>query len=128
MTWAYQNEDKSVVWRKTAEGIESRLVSDPEVAVWLAAGGNPSHYAAPPVAPPQKVTARQARRALDAVGKLGLIAPAIDALPEPQRSHARIDWEWAADIERDSEFVVVLGPILGSPAEVDALFALAATF
>ena len=41
---------------------------------------------------------RQARRALLAVGKLGAVDAAIAAMPEPQRSAARIDWEYSTAV------------------------------
>lgn len=82
----------------------------------------------PPVVPvppavPASVTMRQARLALLAAGKLDDVQTAIDALPEPTRSVARIEWEYSQAVERDRELVVVLGSALGlDAAALDALF------
>ncbi|RYF72454.1 MAG: hypothetical protein EOO22_10755 [Comamonadaceae bacterium] len=77
---------------------------------------------------PVEVTMRQARLALLGSGKLALVAPAIDALPEPQRTAAQIEWEYSAMVERNRPFVLTLGAALGlSAAQLDQLFIVAAT-
>lgn len=76
---------------------------------------------------PQSVTMRQARLALLGAGKLAAVDAAIDAMPEPQKSAARIEWEYAAEVRRDNDFVAGLAPALGmTDAQVDALFVAAA--
>lgn len=80
---------------------------------------------APPPAPlvPAEVTMRQARLALLAAGKLAQVDAAIDSLPEPQRSAARIEWEYSNAVLRGSPFVASLAPALNMTAEqIDALF------
>ena len=80
---------------------------------------------APPV--PSEVTMRQARLALLGAGKLAMVDAAIDALPEPQRSAARIEWEYSSAVQRHNGFVAALGPALGmTPEQIDALFVAAA--
>lgn len=75
-----------------------------------------------------EVTMRQARRALFQTGKLAAIEAAIDALPEPQKTVARIEWEYSAKVQRHNGFVSQIAPLLSlSDADVDALFALAET-
>ena len=77
---------------------------------------------------PSEVTMRQARLALLGAGKLPLVDAAIDALPEPQRSAARIEWEYSSAVQRHNGFVAALGPALGMTSEqIDALFVAAAT-
>lgn len=72
---------------------------------------------------PASVTMRQARRVLLAHGLLGAVQPAIDALPEPDRARAQIDWDTGRDVERDSPMIALLAPALGlDEAEIDALF------
>lgn len=72
---------------------------------------------------PQSVTMRQARLALLAAGKLTHVKTAIDALPEPQKSAAQIEWEYGSVVNRNSEFVEVLGKLLGlNSDEIDNLF------
>lgn len=76
---------------------------------------------------PQEVTMRQARLALHAAGKLTAVNAAINALPDPPRSAALIEWEYSSTVRRDSQFVALLGPALGlDAAGLDALFIAAA--
>ena len=78
--------------------------------------------------PPNKVTMRQARLALSAAGILPQVDLAIEALEEPQRSVARIEWEYSQEVERNRELVQLLGPALGlSDEQLDDLFREAAT-
>lgn len=72
---------------------------------------------------PQAVTMRQARLALLAVGKLAAVDAAIDALPSPQKEAARIEWDFAQDIDRHWPLVALLAPAIGlDEAALDALF------
>jgi hypothetical protein len=74
------------------------------------------------------VTMRQARLALLQQGLLASIQPAIDALDEPHRSGANIEWEYSQTVERTRPFVLTLGEALGlTDDDLDALFELAAT-
>ena len=73
-------------------------------------------------------TMRQARLALLQVGKLDEVDSAIAAMSEPEKSTTRINWEYAASVDRVSPFVESLGGALGmTESDLDALFALAAT-
>ena len=75
----------------------------------------------PPV--PQEVTMRQARLALLGAGKLAAVDAAINALPEPSRSAARIEWDYSSTVRRQQPLVLQLGPALGlDAAALDALF------
>jgi hypothetical protein len=81
-----------------------------------------------PVPVPQQVTMRQARLALLQAGLLSSVDAAIDGLPEPDRSAAKIEWEYAAVVQRASGLVPAMGAALGmTEAQIDALFILAAT-
>ena len=81
--------------------------------------------ALPPV--PQSVTMRQARLALEAVGKLDDVDAAIAALPLPTRKKAQIEWEYSNEVQRHNGIVSQLGPALSlTEAEIDALFVAAA--
>lgn len=79
--------------------------------------------------PPTKVTARQARRALLEVGLLDAVDAAIDSITdETVKKRIRIDWEYATEIERNSEFVTLITEKLGMTTEqVEGLFVLANT-
>lgn len=95
---------------------------------WQEAGNEPQPYV-PPAAPPIKeVTMRQARLALAAAGKLGAVESAIESLPEPERTAARIEWEYSGTVQRDKPLVLALAPALAlDDAALDALFTLADT-
>lgn len=83
--------------------------------------------APPPQYPvPAEVTMRQARRALHVTGMLAAVDAAIDALSEPDRTAARIEWEYSSAVQRHNGFVSQLGPALGlSESALDDLFVLA---
>ena len=97
-----------------AGGIESRL--------WI--DGSAIHVVSASAAPvPDEVTMRQARLALHAAGKLVAVDAAINALPDPPKTAALIEWEYSNAVRRDSQFVALLGPTLGlDAAGLDALF------
>lgn len=81
----------------------------------------------PAPAVPSAVTMRQARLALEAVGKLDDVDVAIAALPLPTRKLAQIEWEYSNEVQRHNGIVSQLGPALGlTSAEIDALFVAAA--
>lgn len=70
---------------------------------------------------------RQARLALLGAGLLQQVDQAISALPEPQQSAARIEWDYSSEVHRDRAFVQQLGQALGlSDEQLDALFIQAA--
>lgn len=76
---------------------------------------------------PAEVTMRQARLALLGAGLLAGVDAAIASLPEPDKSAAQIDWEYAAVVQRSSGLVPAMGAALGmSEAQIDALFVTAA--
>lgn len=61
----------------------------------------------------QSVTMRQARLALHAVGKLAAVDAAIEAMPEPARTEARIEWNFAGCVEKSSPLIQSLAPQIG---------------
>jgi hypothetical protein len=74
------------------------------------------------------VTMRQCRLALLGADLLADVDAALATLPEPDKSAATIAWEYGAVVERLSDFVMGMGPLLGlTDLEVDALFELAVT-
>lgn len=81
----------------------------------------------PPVPVPVEITMRQARLALLGAGKLAAVDTAINAMPEPAKSAAKIEWEYSNTVQRHNGFVAALGPALGlTDAQIDALFVAAA--
>lgn len=72
---------------------------------------------------PQIVTMRQARLALLQAGLLSQVDAAINAMAEPDRSAAQIEWEYATEVKRSSGLVQSLAVGLNlSDQQVDDLF------
>lgn len=85
----------------------------------------PSLFGAPSSSSvPTEVSMRQARLALNAAGQLSAVESAINALPEPQKTAARIEWDYATTVARDWPLVQMLAPVIG--LDLDALFSSAA--
>ena len=81
---------------------------------------------APPSAP-RVVTMRQARLALLQAGKLTAVNQTLAALTGVQGEAARIEWEFAASVDRGSELVTMLSAALSlSDDDLEALFTTAA--
>lgn len=95
---------------------------------WLDEGNTP--YPADPPPPPSvpiEVTQRQARMALHALGHLASVEAAINALPDPPRTEARIAWDFSNTIQRSNPFVSQLAALLGfTEQDLDELFIMAA--
>jgi hypothetical protein len=74
------------------------------------------------------VTMRQARLALRQVNMLNFVEDGLNMLPEPDRTDAKIEWEYAQEVERLRPFVLTLQPLLGlTDEQLDYLFELAKT-
>lgn len=59
------------------------------------------------------LTARQLRLGLLHLGKLSDVSASIAALPEPEKSQAEIEWQFASEFRRLHPLIVQLLPILG---------------
>lgn len=78
---------------------------------------------APPPAVPTVVSMRQARLALLGAGLLSQVDVAINGMDEPNKSTARIEWEYATELRRDHPLIAGLAAELQlSEQQVDALF------
>lgn len=74
-----------------------------------------------------EVSMRQAQLALLAAGKLAAVEAAIEAMPEPERSAARIEFNRAGTVARDHPSTAMIGAAAGlNDAQIDELFAAAA--
>ena len=90
---------------------------------WLYDGINFTSPPQPTPSVPQEVTMRQARLALLEKGLLANVQPAINSLPEPDKTKAQIEWEYSNALQRGNPFVAVLGTALGlSSQDLDDLF------
>lgn len=87
-------------------------------------------FTAPPPPPPvvpDVVTMAQARLALLGAGLLSTVDATIAAMPSPQREATQIEWEFRAEVHRNSQLVLGLGAGLGlTSGQIDALFIAAA--
>ena len=110
-----------------AGAVRYALQADGTVRVYMPGDTLPP---APPPGPPpvpEEVTMRQARLALHGAGLLAAVEAAIDALPDPPRAAARIEWGHSQAVQRRRGLVVQMGAKLGmSEAQLDALFIAAA--
>ena len=73
---------------------------------------------------PDSVTTRKGRIALHRAGLLSQVDTAILAIPDESiRTEAKIEWEYAQTIDRDSPFTLLLGNALGlTEDQLDDLF------
>ncbi|MBK6742515.1 MAG: hypothetical protein IPG66_05860 [Hydrogenophilales bacterium] len=87
----------------------------------------PPEYVAPVAEVPAAVSMRQARLALLGAGLLASVNAALAAMPGAAGEAARIEWEYAHEIRRDSPLVAGLsGALAISGEQLDALFVAAA--
>lgn len=126
--WRIEKDDQAGVWRAIEDNstIErfgfSRADFPGAVAPELPA------YVPPPSDVPQVVSMRQARLALLGAGALASVNSAIANMAGTDGEAARIEWEYAQEVRRDSPLVQSLVPALGmTDAELDELFTRAAT-
>lgn len=101
-----------------------------EEGEWAVFNGRSGVTTIPPVNTkvPASITMRQARLQLHAIGKLSKVQEEISKLPEPPRTEAQIEWDYASVVERGSKFVALLTPLLGlTEDEMDELFIQAST-
>lgn len=77
----------------------------------------------PVITVPAVVSMRQARLALLGAGLLSQVDTAIDGMDEPNKSAARIEWEYATELRRDHPLIAGLAAELQlSEQQVDDLF------
>ncbi len=66
--------------------------------------------------------------ALHQLGHLTNVEAAINALPDPPRTEARIAWDFSNTIQRSNPFVSQLAALLGfTEHDLDELFVMAAS-
>ena len=103
-------------------------------AAWVSYKANDARTAlealpAPTPAPavPRAVTMRQARLALLGAGLLDDVETAINAMSDPAKTAARIEWDYSSELQRGHALVASLGAALGlTSGQVDSLFTTAA--
>jgi hypothetical protein len=91
------------------------LPTEPQIAAAIAAAD-----AARVRSQMKPVTARQLRLWLHGAGLLDEIPALIEAMPEPQKTTAQIEWEFSTQYERTHPLVIQLGTALGmTSADLD---------
>lgn len=86
-------------------------------------------YVTPATPAPPVVTMRQARLALLGSGMADQVNQAIASIPGDAGAAARIEWEYAQEIRRDSPLLLALSAQLQmTDAQIDALFVSASNF
>jgi hypothetical protein len=122
MNYKYLTE--TVVAKIDDDGLSrsSCSIENPEYLAWLAEGNTPEPADVPPKYVPQEVSMRQARLALLAQGHYTTIQAAMSMQPEA----AKIEWEYATIVTRDSALTQAMIAVLGlSDTDADDLFILA---
>lgn len=76
---------------------------------------------------PLSVPMAAARIILSRVGKLSTVTAAINAIEGQPGEEARAWWEYSSRVERNHPTVLAMTPLIGTSADVDALFVAAAT-
>lgn len=71
---------------------------------------------------PVRVPMASGRIALSRVGKLATVKAALAAMPGQPGEEAREWFEYSSHIERNHPTVIAMTPLIGTSAEVDALF------
>lgn len=85
-------------------------------------------YVAPPPVIPNIVSMRRARLALLGAGLLDSVNTAVASMAGVEGEAARIEWEYATEVDRNSALVGGLAQMLAlTPAQLDSLFTTAST-
>lgn len=73
---------------------------------------------------PEKISSRQLRSQLILQGfDLLSIENALNQLPEPSRSLAKVDWEYATNFYRNHDMIIAVGKLLNLTSEqIDEIF------
>lgn len=132
-----------VIFMALLSGTLWRLEKDDAAQAWVAIEDNSTIErlgftradfpdAQPPVLPeyvpevvavPEVVTMRQARLALLGAGLLAQVNTAVANMPGAEGDAARIEWEYAQEVRRDSPLVAALSAAFGwTSAQLDDLF------
>ena len=95
-----------------------RELTAEEIAQWEAIQVEPEEIV------PEKISSRQLRSQLILQGfNLETIEQALNQLPEPNRSLAKVDWEYATNFYRNNAMIVAVGQLLNLTNEqIDEIF------
>ncbi len=123
-----EKDDSAAVWRAVEDNSVIERFGFTRANFPGAVAPELPAYVPPPSDVPQAVTMRQARLALLGAGLLSQVNAAIASMPGAEGEAARIEWEYAQEVQRHNGFVSLLAPALGlTEAQLDELFTTAAT-
>ena len=124
--WAYRVGGLYQEWHPDKDGFVAMSQAEAQALADLAAARVAGEYVEEVEL---EVSRAQAKAALLLTGKLHLVQPAIDAIPDDTlRGLVQIDWNDRLTFKRSNPTVGALAAMLGwSAQELDDLFALAAT-
>lgn len=121
----YKLLNDAVVSKIDDDGVSSMSCSteNPEYLEWLAAGNTPAPADIEPPFKPTVVSMRQARLALLGAGLLSQVNDSLAGMIGVDGEAARIEWEYATEVRRESSLVAGLSAILGlTEDQLDDLF------
>ena len=125
--WRLEKDDTAGVWRAVEDNTTIERFGFTRADFPGVVAPDLPSYVPPPSTVPQSVTMRQARLALLSANMLTTVNTAIANMPGTEGEAARIEWEYAHEVRRDSALVQSLIPALGmNDAGLDALFTAAA--
>lgn len=127
--WRLEKDDQAGVWRAVEDNSTIERFGFTRADFPGATAPELPAYAPPPSDVPQAVTMRQARLALLAANMLSAVNTAIANMPGSEGEAARIEWEYAQEVRRDSALVAALSAAFGwTGAQLDDLFVLAKNY
>ena len=124
--WRLEKDDRAGVWRAVEDNSAIERFGFTRADFPGAVAPELPAYVPPPSDVPQVVTMRQARLALLGAGLLAQVNTAVANMPGAEGDSARIEWEYAQEVRRDSPLVAALSATFGwTSAQLDDLFVLA---
>ena len=124
--WRLEKDDQAGVWRAVEDNSTIERFGFTRADFPGAVAPELPAYVPPPSDVPQVVTMRQARLALLGAGLLEQVNTAVANMPGAEGDSARIEWEYAHEVRRDSPLVAALPATFGwTSAQLDDLFVLA---
>lgn len=124
--WRLEKDDQAGVWRAVEDNSAIERFGFTRADFPGATAPELPAYVPPPSDVPQAVTMRQARLALLGAGLLAQVNTAVANMPGADGDAARIEWEYAQEVRRDSPLVAALSATFSwTSAQLDDLFVLA---
>lgn len=121
--WRLERDDAAKTWRAVQDNTAIERFGMTRADFPGAAAPSLPAYTPPPSSTPRAVSMRQARLALLQAGLLAGVNTAVAALPGLDGDAARVEWEYAQEVRRDSPLVANLASAMSlDAARLDELF------